>query len=323
MELISIAEASKMLGVSRQTLLNWAKEGYLDVKSVGPNRMSLFDRKAVLAIAGKTQEIEHLRELLNQELLELEAKREEVKSAKRELQEDLHLIHEIGIMTINRHFFLSIPKMLEEMGEITLEESAIMQEIISGRDVKDVASTFSLSTASIRLIFKNGCKKAAQLSLLKERMHECESLVQMNKDLLHTVKKLNDVIGRVDQELVLDVKLYTSAEEREAWFDKNDSLIRLLHRPLDNYDFPVRVRNSFRAGEVVTIGDLVRLQRTDFLKFRNMGEKSVRFIDNFLKQHHLSFGMDVDKIRRERIAILLADAGIDQADINYLIKRYY
>jgi DNA-directed RNA polymerase alpha subunit len=39
--------------------------------------------------------------------------------------------------------------------------------------------------------------------------------------------------------------------------------------------------------------DLVRLQKTDWLKFRTSGKKSLTELDDFIKDHDLKWGMNV------------------------------
>ena len=49
--------------------------------------------------------------------------------------------------------------------------------------------------------------------------------------------------------------------------------------------------NCLRAANVKTLYDLVQLNKTDLLRFRNIGKSSVNGIDDFLSEHNLHFGM--------------------------------
>ena len=67
----------------------------------------------------------------------------------------------------------------------------------------------------------------------------------------------------------------------------------MLKTKLSHQDLSVRALNCLKAAEVDTIGDLVRYNRNDLLKFRNFGKKSLTELDDLLTNLNLHFGMDV------------------------------
>ena len=68
---------------------------------------------------------------------------------------------------------------------------------------------------------------------------------------------------------------------------------QLLKTKLSDQDLSVRALNCLKAADVDTVGDLVRLNRNDLLKFRNFGKKSLTELDELLASLNLKFGMDV------------------------------
>ncbi len=68
---------------------------------------------------------------------------------------------------------------------------------------------------------------------------------------------------------------------------------RLLQTPLQDMDISVRAYNCLRSASIKTLGDLVKFNMNDLLKFRNFGKKSLTQLDELLKERGLSFGMDV------------------------------
>ena len=62
----------------------------------------------------------------------------------------------------------------------------------------------------------------------------------------------------------------------------------------------VRALNCLKAAEVDTLGDLVKYQKADLLKFRNFGKKSLTELDDLLERHGLSFGTDTSKYKLEK-----------------------
>ena len=83
---------------------------------------------------------------------------------------------------------------------------------------------------------------------------------------------------------------YVKTEE----FDEDVLHMRqLLKTKLSDQDLSVRALNCLKAAEVETVGDLVRFNRNDLLKFRNFGKKSLSELDDLLATLNLHFGMDV------------------------------
>ena len=67
----------------------------------------------------------------------------------------------------------------------------------------------------------------------------------------------------------------------------------LLSQKVEELDLSVRTRNILKANGIDTILDLCRLKKTDWLKFRNGGKRSLTELDDFLTAHNLTWGMDV------------------------------
>ena len=67
----------------------------------------------------------------------------------------------------------------------------------------------------------------------------------------------------------------------------------LLSQKVENLDLSVHTRSLLKANGINTILDLCRLNKTDWLKFRNCGKRSLTELDDFLTAHNLTWGMDV------------------------------
>jgi len=65
-------------------------------------------------------------------------------------------------------------------------------------------------------------------------------------------------------------------------------------------DLSVRALNCLKAAEVETLGELVRYNRNDLLKFRNFGKKSLTELDELIKSKNLTFGMNVEKYKLDK-----------------------
>jgi DNA-directed RNA polymerase subunit alpha len=69
---------------------------------------------------------------------------------------------------------------------------------------------------------------------------------------------------------------------------------------LTDLDLSVRALNCLKAAEVETLGDLVSFNKSDLLKFRNFGKKSLTELENLVASKNLEFGMNVAKYKLDK-----------------------
>ena len=90
-------------------------------------------------------------------------------------------------------------------------------------------------------------------------------------------------------------------EEQEV--DEEVKRIReLLAQSVDELDLSVRSHNCLKAANIKTIGDLVRREEDEMLKFRNFGRKSLQELVEVLDERGLQFWMDVEEYLEEQKA---------------------
>ncbi|HEX9649537.1 MAG TPA: DNA-directed RNA polymerase subunit alpha [Cyclobacteriaceae bacterium] len=99
-----------------------------------------------------------------------------------------------------------------------------------------------------------------------------------------------------DQNMVLEP---TDSGEPEAVDEEMLHMRKLLKTPLNDLDLSVRAYNCLKAADVKTLGDLVRLEISDMMKFRNFGKKSLAELEQLIAEKNLTFGMDLSKYKLE------------------------
>ena len=62
-------------------------------------------------------------------------------------------------------------------------------------------------------------------------------------------------------------------------------------------DLSVRALNCLKAAEVETLGELVSFAKSDLMKFRNFGKKSLTELEELVDSKGLNFGMDIVKYK--------------------------
>ncbi len=100
-----------------------------------------------------------------------------------------------------------------------------------------------------------------------------------------------------DEKITIDVDEKYSNDE----FDEEVLHMRqLLKTKLIDLDLSVRALNCLKAAEVETLGDLVKFNKNDLLKFRNFGKKSLTELEELLNTMNLNFGMDITRYKLDK-----------------------
>ena len=116
---------------------------------------------------------------------------------------------------------------------------------------------------------------------------------------------VDDSIGYAAKMLYDHLNIFINFEhmlepvKEEIVDEKTDKLRTILKMRVDELELSVRSNNCLRAANIHTVGDLVRNQESDMLKYKNFGRKSLIELNQVLANLGLTFGMEVDKILGE------------------------
>jgi DNA-directed RNA polymerase subunit alpha len=103
--------------------------------------------------------------------------------------------------------------------------------------------------------------------------------------------------------LFSDEKITLDADDKFANDEFDEEVLhmrQLLKTKLVDLDLSVRALNCLKAADVETLGDLVRFNKNDLLKFRNFGKKSLTELEDLLDAMNLSFGMEISKYKLDK-----------------------
>ena len=96
------------------------------------------------------------------------------------------------------------------------------------------------------------------------------------------------------------LSLESAVESDSKELDEESLRMRhLLLTKLSDMGLSVRAYNCLKAADIDTFADLVSYSRSELMKFRNFGRKSLNEIDLLVEKMKLSFGMDVSKYNIE------------------------
>ncbi|MDR0541112.1 MAG: DNA-directed RNA polymerase subunit alpha [Dysgonamonadaceae bacterium] len=122
-------------------------------------------------------------------------------------------------------------------------------------------------------------------------IHPKEALKEAARILIHHFALFSDEKIHLEQ---------TGSESNDEFDEEILHMRQLLKSRLTDMDLSVRALNCLKAADVETLGELVRYQKNDLLKFRNFGKKSLTELDELLERLDLNFGMDISKYKLDK-----------------------
>ena len=100
-----------------------------------------------------------------------------------------------------------------------------------------------------------------------------------------------------DEKITLET---TEVDSNEEFDEEVLKMRQLLKSKLVDMNLSVRALNCLKSAEVETLAELVVFNKTDLLKFRNFGKKSLTELEELLTSLNLSFGMDISKYKLDK-----------------------
>jgi DNA-directed RNA polymerase subunit alpha len=202
------------------------------------------------------------------------------------LNTDLH------ICTMEPNVKLDIELTIDKgRGYVTVEENKMLHDGIG-----------VIAIDSIHTPIKNVMYRVENYRV--EQKTDFEKLVfEITTDAsVHPKEALKKAANVLIQHFVLfsDEKISVDTRETPVSSEFDESTLhtrQLLKTKLADMDLSVRALNCLKAADVETLGELVSFQRSDLLKFRNFGKKSLLELEELVKSKGLEFGTNVAKYK--------------------------
>jgi DNA-directed RNA polymerase subunit alpha len=122
-------------------------------------------------------------------------------------------------------------------------------------------------------------------------IHPKDALTEAAKTLIHHFMLFSD------ERITLEAD---EIAETETYDEESLHMRQLLKTKLIDMDLSVRALNCLKAAEVDTLGDLVSFNKSDLMKFRNFGKKSLIELEELVIAKGLNFGMDLAKYKLDK-----------------------
>lgn len=271
-------KAAEILGVDKQTISNYIKDGllggYKDEKGFTYVNADDVDRYAVMYKFFFVSE------------KRINAKIDEIKQLNNDVCNDLAearkaLFHNIysGLRSDSISRAISAIYEAGYIPNMTRRERDILSEFLVGKDARRIASDYELSIPRIQQILNKACRRIyEQTDIIRDNIRKGREAQEEVKLLKY---KLKDLRHQYD-------------EYRTRHYDYSICYAeppRILAAKLIDYDLSVRALNCLKGADVETLGDLL-MNYTSARKMRNLrnsGKKSIREIEEFVASLGLFF----------------------------------
>ena len=273
-------KAAEILGVSRQTISNYIKEGILG-SYVGEHGIMYVNSEDIEKYAQKYKMIAANEKMIDEKLKEVEARKRAINVELTELRNRATANGKLAANAVGMLFgVINAMSYLNITPKLSYRESKMLKDIINGMTYDELSLKYDLTTTRIRQIVEKTCNK-----------------LTYNEDAAIADIATNQYLRNVIDGLKKNLKaVQTSYDEyRRAKGDVPISAAVLppliLGKDVNDFNFPVRILNMFKRCDVYTVGDLLRKfhGKSDLDKIRNLGKKSVCIILDFIEENNLSF----------------------------------
>ena len=280
---ITRSKAAEILGVSRQTISNYIKEGILG-SYVGEHGILYVNSEDIEKYAQKYKMIAANEKMIDEKLKELEYRKRAINVELTELRDRATANGKLAANAVGMLFgVINTMSHLGVLPNLTYRESSLLKDIINGMTYDELSIKYGVSATRIRQLVVRTCNKLTY----NEDIVIAE--LSTNRALLCEVDHLNKLVKSLQ---------ISYDEYRRAKGDKPVSGVVLppmiLSRDINDCGFSVRILNMFRSYSIYTVGDLLRKfhGKSDLAKIRNLGNKSTSAILDFIEENNLSFKQD-------------------------------
>ncbi len=289
--LLSRDEAALLLDVTPQTISNWVEKGVLKGHFV--DRLLKIDKATIEKYFDTLSDLAFIEKRIFAAKRDLQLAEKELEKNLDDTRSAIHLLGKgVPAHLINEIFSVII----EASGDDVLKEreKTILTMLLEGKDVEFVAEEYGLTRSRIMQIVSHAVRKLATVKTFSELRREYKQLVFDNTNFQNVIEALQNRVKKLER--INNIDTAPVSEYDYLLGDKGGTFTAMMNTPVYDLGISVRSLNCLKGADVDTLYDLVKCNKTDLMKFRNFGKKSLTELEDLLESLHLHFGMDVDAI---------------------------
>ena len=277
---ITRRKAAEILGLSRQTISNYVKQGLIG-SCVGEHGILYVNSEDVEKYAKKYKMIAANEKMIDDKLKEVEAHKRAINVELTELRNRATANGKLAANAVCMLF--SVINAMSHLGitpKLGYRQYQILKDIINGMTYDELSIKYGLSATRIRQIVVMICNSLTD--------NEDTAIAEID-----TNQYLRNVIDGLKKKLKAVQTSYDEYRRAKGEVPISDAILPplILGKDVNDCGFPVRILNMFKWCDIYTVGDLLRKfhGKSDLDKIRNIGTKSVCIILDFIEENNLSF----------------------------------
>ena len=170
-------------------------------------------------------------------------------------------------------FLDSIQKLIPETNRLSYKDKLITNMCLSYKNFKDVAEHFNLSSTRVSEIFHRTIKIISRIAFEMKDDYEKNYV---------SLQEQNELLKKQIYELQFQLQ-----ESKKGSINIEENTIINLHTEIYDLDISVRLFNILKINKLIKLGDIIKLTKKDFLRFRNFGGNSLLELEELLDTYGL------------------------------------
>ena len=261
-------KAAEILGVSCQTVSNYVKQGLIG-GYVGKRGILYINSDDIEKYAQKYKMISANEKMIDDKLKELKERKNAINVELTELRNRATANGKLATNAIGMLFgVINAIRYLNITPRLSYRESQILKDVINGMNYGELSVKYGITATRVRQIIKKTCNK------LTYNENAAIAEISTNEDLKCEIESLQ-----------------ASLDDYRKKRNKAKSRPAILSKDISECGFSTRIPNMLKMCNVYTVGDLVRefSGKSDLYRIRNIGEKSICAIIDFVEENNLDF----------------------------------
>ena len=179
------------------------------------------------------------------------------------------------VLRYSKYFLDSIQKLIPESYSLKVRDKYVIDKCFEHNSFKHIAERCNITPTRVAQIFEKAIRVTIYLSSRMKKDYEKNYIPSQEE--IELLKKEN---------YHLKSELFEINKNSKFIYDNQNSV---LFKSVYDLDISVRLFNVLKVNELNTLGDIVRYEKKDFLRFRNFGSKSLSELSDVLDEFDLKF----------------------------------
>ena len=274
-------KAAEILGVSRQTISNYIKDGLLGGYKDGKGN-TYVNAEDIERYAKKYKFIAVREEILDKKLAEIKAAKEQANNELAEIRKAILYKNNLGACNEDVRNMITALYQANLAPYLKPREYRLLTAFLKegNSSLHDLSEEYCLTPERCRQIIRKACNKFCR------NVTEISGDLRANSDLKAENSSLKEAIKVLKKE-------YDSYRIEHDDKPVTDVILppKILSYRFFDSGLSVRCKNCLRSADIDTVGDLLTNYESvgDLLDFRNFGRKTLSELIDFLDDHHIFF----------------------------------